>query len=714
MPLLHDLLETYENFQGHEPDNMEKIAPVGFHYKSLNNELTATVTIDDRGQWVGARVEKKKKCPPVLVAMTEDSVSRTSNAKESPNALSDKLLFMTPRYSETHKKYMEQLEEWCTSSFSCWQIQAVLQYLKHHDLLEDLKEDETVKDLLEDESIPADEKKKKKKEKKLQDLFVLWRVVRKDSLETQDTWKNETIQKSWMRYYSEHHYFEYHNRGNRRTKTPIGLDGITGEEETDLETLHPSPIMAYGRSKLISTANEEDKILHFKGERFTDESQVLQIGYQSSQKIHNALTWLVDTQSIAISKNSRLQEDSTEEEPGKDGTEKEPEKGSMKKESGGSTKEKPKYLVCWSPERNMKMDMYSQMAMLMGVRSSGSTQQYESYRDRMKRILYGLEDQDLIKRPVSIFMTGRSGDGRFSPVLYRSYHAHEFLDKLRNWYSDFTWYFWDSKEKRLKIDSPSIFKIVRCAYGTERLAGNKPYLDVDDRVLKDAVNTLLMAVLDGRQVPDSLIRRFTLQASSPERFAGNKAYKWKNWREILAVACAAVHYRHMKRMPEKGEEDLKLDEENEDRSYLFGRLLAVVDKIENTALNRRAARTGDSDKDRRDTNAMRLWSAYAAHPFTCFANLRQCVQPYLSMLSYGGRKYYEDEIQTIISRLTLQDKNLNRPLEPEYLLGFYLEREKLNTYKADDTPERDDDTPEEETKTPELTADDMNERKENK
>lgn len=84
---------------------------------------------------------------------------------------------------------------------------------------------------------------------------------------------------------------------------------------------------------------------------------------------------------------------------------------------------------------------------------------------------------------------------------------------------------------------------------------------------------------------------------------------------------------------------------------------------------------------------MRLWSAYVAHPFTCYANLRNCVAPYLSSLPYGSRKYYEDETQEIIEKLAGQ-KNLNRPLDPEYLIGFYMERETLNQYKSVNTDEK--------------------------
>lgn len=51
--------------------------------------------------------------------------------------------------------------------------------------------------------------------------------------------------------------------------------------------------------------------------------------------------------------------------------------------------------------------------------------------------------------------------------------------------------------------------------------------------------------------------------------------RWE-WEKVLSVACALVN--------EKGADGVGLDNNIGDRSYLFGRLLAVADVLENTAL----------------------------------------------------------------------------------------------------------------------------------
>ena len=639
MSLLSDLIQTYDNYFGHEPENIEKIAPVAHTYGSKKQVID--VTINQNGNFSHAELNGKNN-GKTLLAVTEESASRTSSAATTPHALNDNLMFMTSHHNcdnsginKSYQAYMSQLEKWCEAPEACKQVKAVFRYLSEHDLVDDL---------LDAKVFPAD--KGAVDLDKYMKFVVRWSVSMDDPKEIKQTWMNPEVLSSWERYYSAYH----------KSNSDKVLDGISGKI-CDVEKLHPKAINVYGNSKLISVAAKEDSTLNFKGERFSDESQIVQIGYQNSQKAHNALGWLIDTQSVAISKNALPYETSDE---------------------------KPKYIVCWSPTYTEEKN--DELSGLLGVHVTGSDHVDNSYDHKLRRILFGLKEDTAVKERIVLLMTDRSGDGRFSPVMYRSMYAAEFLVKIRNWYAQCIWYFYDMAAKKVCINSPTLFDIAKCAYGTERITdAGVPYLDVNDAVFKDSVNTLLSIVIDGRKVPDSLIRRLTVQASEPERFAGNEGHKWWSWQEILRTACAMIHYRNMMVDPKKGERDLSLDKENDNRSYLFGRLLAVVDKIENTALNRKAS--DGARNSHRDTNAMRLWSAYVAHPFTCYANLRNCVAPYLSSLPYGSRKYYEDETQEIIEKLAGQ-KNLNRPLDPEYLIGFYMERETLNQYKSVNTDEK--------------------------
>lgn len=640
MALLNDLIKTYDSVMGHEPEGMEMIAPIAHQYRSTKQVID--VTIDTMGHLIAPKFEiNSKNTERTLLAMTEESSARSSGAAAvRPHGLNDSLFFMVKgKDNRSYEAYRKQLEEWCESESPCIQAEAVLKYISNHNIVEDM---------LTEEAIPK-EKDGSADVDKYKKYTVRWRVLVPDG--ALETWKNEQTINSWTKFYERKH----------AENSEWIIDSISGEK-CDKETVHPKPISIYGNSKLISVATQENSVFHFKGERFTNADQLPQLGYQNSQKLHNALGWLIDTQAIPISKSAL---------------------------SWCTTDHKPKYLVCWMPAIPQDNNVEFQMRMLLGQNGLKQEPKYKTYYARMKRLIFGTKDEKKNFPDVSLLMTDRSGDGRFSPVLYKSFSAEEYFDKIREWHDHCAWFTYDSEWAALTMKPVSLFEIARCAYGVQRFnQSDAPYLDVNDAVFKDTVNTLLASVLDNRPIPTSLIQQIASQVS-PERFAGNKGHEMQPFKQILRSACALLHWWHIRKNKDKEERDLSLDKENTDRSYLYGRLLAVFDCIENAALNRRSKKDEQGKFDHRDTNAMRLWSAYVAHPSVCAANLQKCVIPYLSSLPYGLRTYYENELTEIGGKIA-EAKTSNRPLSPEYLHGFYLERAALLSGKHEDKKAQND------------------------
>ena len=70
---------------------------------------------------------------------------------------------------------------------------------------------------------------------------------------------------------------------------------------------------------------------------------------------------------------------------------------------------------------------------------------------------------------------------------------------------------------------------------------------------------------------------------------------------------------------------MAVDKNCTERDYLYGRLLAVADRIE--------YRTFDMDKDRsRITNAKRYMNNFSQRPFETWKVIEENIQPYLSKL----------------------------------------------------------------------------------
>lgn len=152
----------------------------------------------------------------------------------------------------------------------------------------------------------------------------------------------------------------------------------------------------------------------------------------------------------------------------------------------------------------------------------------------------------------------------------------------------------------------------------------------------------------------------------------------------MSTACALIykyHYEHSKESQE-GKEDMKLDLENQDRSYLFGRLLAVCEKVERITYER---------GENREPNAIRLQSAYVHHPMNTWKILNDLLRPYFQKLHPVVRENYQNLIAEIVTSFQEEDeKNMNLELKETYLLGYYLQRAELIKNKKDKKEEQED------------------------
>ena len=105
---------------------------------------------------------------------------------------------------------------------------------------------------------------------------------------------------------------------------------------------------------------------------------------------------------------------------------------------------------------------------------------------------------------------------------------------------------------------------------------------------------------------------------------------------------------------------MALDIDNNDRSYLFGRVLAYAEKIENYANNLAG--------DKRVPNARKLRSKYKMQPAKTLMIIDDKLEPYVERI-YNRSNLYEEMLE-VISRINEGDFMDNKPLSPKYLLGY--------------------------------------------
>lgn len=115
---------------------------------------------------------------------------------------------------------------------------------------------------------------------------------------------------------------------------------------------------------------------------------------------------------------------------------------------------------------------------------------------------------------------------------------------------------------------------------------------------------------------------------------------------------------------------MALDETCSDRSYLFGRILACAEQLEQYAIYNIAG-----DKSSRPTNALRYEVAYTQHPAKTLALLRKQLEPYLERLIKANKSTYASDLMLqLIARIPAEQFS-DQPLTELYLLGYACQRE---------------------------------------
>ncbi len=392
---------------------------------------------------------------------------------------------------------------------------------------------------------------------------------------------------------------------------------ITGEVLPIIEK-HPKGVVsaAYG-AKLIS-ANDSSNFT-YRG-RFAEPSQAATISYVASQKAHNALRWVVANQGVII---------------------------------GGRT------FICCNPKGK---DVPNAMHSLLSVKDSQEKAATPSdYKKQLADAVNGWKLNLPDNEDVVIASFDAATTGRLSVTYYNELRASDFIDRLAHWQQTCCW-----ENNQFGFQSPSVRQIAQCAFGVERTE----WLDVDDRILKEQVQRLLHCVIDKAPMPSDIVQALMHRASMP------LAYNNINRRKILFTACAAIYaYRTQAK---KEEWTMSLDKEKKDRSYQFGRLLAVMEKVERDTYT----------DEGREPNAIRMQSVFCDRPLYTAKIINDRLNPYFERLRPGSRAYYKKLIGEITEQLSnYDDAQLNRPLGDTYLMGYYLQRNELYTSKSNETKE---------------------------
>lgn len=608
MNMLYQTYEANAHMVG-QVTQEPSLAPVAHMTANAQIELL----VDESGNFCGAHVVEKENAK-TIIPVTEKSASRSSG--DAPHALCDTLSYVAGDFSHylSNKKSAKTAEKRFTAYFTELEKWAHSSYThpKVRAIYTYINKKQMTYDLIHSGIIECSDDEILI-DKKLNGTAYEKAIVRFRILDNPPdaVWQDESLFTCYTQYYMSF----------QKDKNDVCY--LTGKKGL-LSVNHPKGIIAanYG-AKLIS-ANDESNFT-FRG-RFISANEACTIGYEATQKAHHALIWLAAKQGVSI--------------------------GNKKKRT----------YICWNPLGKKVANIQKPF----GLEDDSAPKSYteEEYKKHLYKTFCGFQNELDNNDDIVVIGLDAATTGRLSVTYYNELKSSDFYDRLTNWGETCCWYFTKftpEKKPYTTVWTPLTKLIILSAFGTQQ----GKILETSDQILKEQSQRILHCMLDKQPLPIDIVHAATQRASMP------LAYSHGNHEKILSTACALIKKYYSDRA--KGVKiKMTLDYKNENRSYLFGRLLAVLEKAERSTFSR---------DETRETNAIRLQSAYINHPMSTWKTLETALNPYFQRMMPGSRKYYKDLISEIIEKVAVcQQEYLNRPLEDIYLIGYYLQRAELNKY----------------------------------
>jgi len=632
MSWIQKLYETYENCQsmiGADAD--EKAIPL-IPICHTTQQAQIEIVLDQDGNFVRAKVVPKEKAR-TIVPCTESSGGRAGIKPES-HPLCDKLQYVAGDFAdfggkvtkgfakdpkEPFRKYKEILSDWCASPFSHPKLKAVLKYIEKERVVKDLVVQQILH--LGNDGKLLDKWDKKSGEEtpeifkvlgnaKQGDAFIRWAVEIPGDPQAA-AWTDMELFTSWIRYYSS-------------TKQGEAFCYVTGDELPAADQ-HPAKLRHDGdKAKLISSNDTSG--FTFRG-RFITADQACSVGFTVTQKAHNALRWLIGNQGY--------------------------------RKAGQA-------IVAWAVSGEEVPAPLEDTFSMLGIDSMASDSEpsistAQEFALKLNKKIAGYSTKLGPTTGIVVMALDSINPGRMSIVFYRELTGSEFLERIERWHSTCSWIhdyrFTEvdngqpkkkKERKRIRfIGAPAPNDIAEAAYGNK----------VDDNLRKATVERILPCIIDGRKLPKDLVESAVWRACNR---MGKEDWEWN---KTLSIACALYRKYY-----EEEEYEMALDENRKTRDYLYGRLLAIADNLEEWAIK--------TAGENRQTNAARLMQRFAEHPYSTWRTIELALVPYKARL--GNKAAKHQRLITKVMNMFEPDDFINdKKLHGEFLLGYHCQREAL-------------------------------------
>jgi len=585
MGLFSQAVKTYDLMEDQigilkEDDNYFPLLPL-YHVKK---KIEISILLKEGGILEGiSRISENG-----IIPSTEAAQGRTSGIAPFP-LIECLQYFVDNAYYDAYKAGVKSWHDFDSSNIA---INTIYTYLSKGTIIEDL-----IKAGI---SISKDEQPNDLKK------MIGWVVETRDC--NIKTWNDKNLIDS---------YTQFFRRFNNNS--PKYFCMISGKDEVLINNVPSIP--RFGLAKLISSNDTSD--FSFRG-RFIKSEEALSIGYDTTQKAINALSWLCGNQYIYIGKS---------------------------------------ILLCWNPNG---IEIHKPTLPL--ISAEVTTRTYSNYKKGIENyILEKTNNLEIAKRDVVTVIFDNATKGRLSIKFYSELSIDDFMHNLANWDKECCWI--DSVSEDIK--SPRLDEIIKYAFGSGES------FRTDNKIFETNFPILVERRVSNGRIPTEIYFKLINKCSNLQIYPKDGYWAAHN---LLFTTCAVIRkYLHDY---ENKEFNMALEKEKKDRSYQYGRLLAVLEKIELDTLS-------DTDT-KRISNAIRMQSMFIKRPGTAskliIEKLKAGYYPKFTGSKSGLLIHYEQligEIMDVIS--TFSDDGFDKPLRATYIMGYYLQKNELYKKKNDNS-----------------------------
>jgi CRISPR-associated protein Csd1 len=586
-----------------------------------------TITLDENGFFKRASLIPKKEAS-TIIPCTEESGGRAGQ-KPTSHPLCDKLQYIAKDYIKfggevtsgfaksphiPHQTYLELLQGWCNSPYAHPKINAVYAYVNKGTVIEDLCNAGLLPlDSFEGKLLKTWEGKEKESPpifkllKAPEEAFVRWDVeIGNDWMHL---WNDKNVWESWSQYYNS-------------TQRDMGLCFVTGKQ-LSLAKLHPAKLRHSGdKAKLISSNDTNG--FTFRG-RFEAAEQAYGVGFEVSQKAHNALRWLVSRQGSKFGNQA---------------------------------------IIAWSVQGLNIPNPFADSWDLLGATEEQPTADHDAAQTfalRLNKKIKGYQAELGCTSSIVTLSIEPSTPGRMSINYYRELTSSDFLSRIETWHNDCCWM--QQSYGKYFIGAPSPHNIAATAYGKRK----------DEKHLSATIRQILPCIIDAAPLPKHLVDYCIRHASK------RNSINDPDWETALGVACAL----YKKQNKHQRNYQMALETHIHSRDYLYGRLLALADRLEEIALK--------NANEKRETNAGKLMQRFADNPYSTWLIIEKSLKPYETRLrtkGFGGfLTNIQKEMDEVMALFNREDFISSAKLSGEFLLGFHCQRQHLKKPSNQETKE---------------------------